>query len=103
MYTEVLFLIARRKMVDPNDPIPVLLTRAEVALIRDETLYDEPESLIGVAEGSRVRLQLSPYDLEHLHGYVAAAANHTADRKLQSKLDRILEKLNRLLEALDWD
>jgi len=37
-------------------------------------------------------------DLDDLIGFIAAEANHTEDKKLQKKLDRLIDKLERMLE-----
>ena len=37
-------------------------------------------------------------DLEELIGYIAAEANHTDDKKIGKKLDRLFERLSRILD-----
>jgi hypothetical protein len=49
----------------------------------------------------RGKYLLSKYtieDLDELVGYLAAESNHTEDLNLQKQLDKLFEKLNRIIE-----
>jgi hypothetical protein len=46
-------------------------------------------------------IEFSLDDWEQLGGFVAAEANHTDDKKLQTKLDRIFEKIQKILDTYE--
>lgn len=54
-----------------------------------------------VVEGKRLRLDLSLDDIEDIQGHVAAEANHTRDAKRQQRLDKLIEKFQKLLDRYD--
>lgn len=88
----------KRKMT-PDDAVPLTLTAAERKLILDDLLYLEKEYEQVVREAPAnepVRFTLD--DWEGLGGCIAAEANHTDDPKLRRKLDRLLTKINKLLD-----
>jgi hypothetical protein len=83
----------------PDDAVPLALTAAERKLILDDLLYLEKEYEQVVREtpaNESVRFTLD--DWEGLDGCIAAEANHTDDPKLRRKLDRLLAKINKLLD-----
>lgn len=53
---------------------------------------------IAEVRGKHLITKYSTYDLEELIGYIAAEANHTDDKSIQKKLDRLYERLDRILE-----
>ena len=53
---------------------------------------------IAGVRGKHLITKYSTYDLEELIGYIAAEANHTDDKSIQKKLDRLYERLDRILE-----
>ena len=90
----------RKKRISPGEKVPLKLTSTEVKAILDDLmcLDREYEQLIQEAPvGKPVMMTLD--DLEDFGGYIAAEANHTEDRMLGRKLDRIFEKCQRLLET----
>lgn len=58
---------------------------------------------IAEVKGKYLIAKYSAEDIEELIGYVAAEANHTDDKKVGKKLDRLFEKLSRILEKLIED
>ena len=78
----------------------LVLTRRQIALIRDETFYPEPEELLGVVDRRGVRLHLPLWVYEDMQGHVAAAANHCKDRKLQGELDKLFDRLEDFLDSV---
>ena len=52
---------------------------------------------IAETKGDRLIVQYSTYDLDELIGFIAAEANHTDDKKIEKKLDRLFEKLSYIL------
>jgi len=91
----------KRKTIPYATKLPVQFTREELDLIRDGTFADPSLVSHAIVEGPKRRLDLSLDDIEDLHGYVAAEANHTDDRAKQKRLDRILKNLNRFLDEYD--
>ncbi len=56
---------------------------------------------IAEIKGTYLISKYSANDLEELIGYIAAEANHTDDKKLQKKLDKLFDKLSRVLEKYE--
>ena len=81
--------------------IEVKFTPQERDLIIDHT-FTGPDltKRLQIAEvrGKHLIAKYSTYDLEELIGYIAAEANHTDDKKIGKKLDRLFERLTRILE-----
>ena len=83
------------------DEIEVKITPEERDLILDHTLADEAlTDRLKIAEmrGKYLVAKYSTHDLDDLIGFISAEANHTEDKKLQKKLDRLIDKLERMLE-----
>ena len=53
---------------------------------------------IAEIKGKYLITKYSTDDLEELIGYIAVEANHTDDKKLQKKLAKLFDKLDRFLE-----
>jgi hypothetical protein len=53
---------------------------------------------IAEIKGDRLIAKYSTYDLVELNGFIAAEANHTDDKKIEKKLDRLFDKLNSILD-----
>jgi len=96
--------MAARKVIAHGERVPVKLSEAERTLIQEETFVGDdlltPLQAAGAARG-HVTVMLSLDDVEELEGFVAASANHCDDRKLETRLDRIFEKLHDVLERYD--
>ncbi len=83
------------------DEIEIKFTPQERCLILDETFAgpDLTKRLkISEIKGKHLIVKYSTYDLEELVGFIAAEANHTEDKKIGKKLDRLFERLSRILE-----
>jgi len=95
----------RRKLIKPGDAVPLTLSKRDHALLRQELIYTSGELddklAVGLARGNGIRSQLTLDDLDELIGCVAAAANHARNRRLGRELDRIYEKLMRLLDSYE--
>lgn len=90
-----------RQRIDPNDPVPLRLSQREHKLLIDEvSILSELEDKlrIGTVEGKAVVLRLTLDELDELMGYIAFVANHTEDRKLQQRLDRLCGRVSALLD-----
>ena len=92
-----------RKKIPAAEKIPVLLTPADRDLIRDETFYDPDFASLAECRGKGLVVPLTLADIEDLQGYVAAAANHCPKQKLQSRLDRLFDKLQHYLDRYEED
>jgi hypothetical protein len=79
----------------------------ERALIIDHTFAgpDLTKRLkIAEIKGKHLITKYSTYDLEELIGYIAAEANHTDNEKIGKKLDRLFERLSRILDkSIEYD
>ncbi len=72
-------------------------------LIMDETFAgpDVTDRLkIAEMKGKHLVAKYDYYDLEELLGFIYAAANHAEDKKLQNQLDRLSERLQKVLDTL---
>ena len=81
--------------------IEIKFTPEERNLIIDHTFAgpDLTKRLqIAEIKGKHLSAKYSTYDIEELIGYIAAEANHTDDKKTERKLDRLFERLTRILE-----
>jgi uncharacterized coiled-coil protein SlyX len=85
------------------DRIQIKLTAKERDLILDHVLILDDEILepIKLCEMKRHNfvLEYSIDDLESLLESVAAQANHSENKKMEQKLDRLYEKLNDIFES----
>jgi hypothetical protein len=89
----------KRRRLPADAKISVVLTTGEVADIRQHTFLG-PELLLGgiVEANGSVRFRWSLEDIEEVLGHVAASANHTKNRKLEKRLDRISDKLQDIID-----
>ena len=90
-----------KKKIPYGAPIPVYFTEKELELIREHAFFNEEFGKMALYENGKKRLDLSLDDIEELHGFIAAEANHTQNKKLQNALDRILVKLDRYFDRYD--
>jgi hypothetical protein len=90
-----------RTAIPYGSKLPVALTLRERDLIRDETFCDPGFAKCAVVDGTGIKVELSLDEIEEIQGYVAAAANHTNNAKLQKKLDRLFAKFQEYLDTYD--
>jgi hypothetical protein len=86
------------------ETIEIKITEKERDLIVDHTFAgDDLTKQIKLAEmdGKYLLAKYTIEDLDELVGYIAAESNHTEDPKLQKQLDRLFEKLSRIIENND--
>lgn len=83
----------------------IVLTAAERDLILDHTFVDGKlrTRIENSAEAgrSKVSLPLTPDDLNELLEWIAFAANHAEERSLESRLEALYDKLQRVEDSLD--
>jgi hypothetical protein len=90
--------MANRKRIPPGNKVPLKLTPTETKAILEDLmlLEDDYEQIIReTPTGKPVMMTLD--DLEDFAGYIAAEANHTEDKKLGQKLDKVFDKCQMLL------
>ncbi len=93
----------RRKKISENTRVPVVLTARERQLILEHTFAGE-ELLAPLRELPKSGEQVAHYtlyDLEELQGFVAAEANHTSVRKIESGLSALHDHLQQEMEKYD--
>jgi hypothetical protein len=87
--------------------VEIKFTPKERELIIDHTFAgpDLTKRLqIAEVKGKHLITKYSTYDLEELIGYIAAEANHTDDKKIGNNLDRLFERLSRILDkSIEYD
>ena|SRR5919198_1191179 len=91
-----------RKPVLPGQKVPLKLSARDRELILEHTFADDeltaPLRVVPTSNTAAV-YAFTLDDLEELAGYVAAEANHAKDRKLQKELDRLLARMETVLES----
>lgn len=88
-----------RKRLPGDIKVPVVLSTGEISDIRKHTLLGPDLLRAGMVEANgSLRFSWSLDDIEEVLGYVAASANHSKNRKLEKRLERIYDNLRDLLE-----
>jgi Plasmid pRiA4b ORF-3-like protein len=90
--------MTHRIYLKPGEKVEVDLTDAERRNLLEDLTCLDPEletALRNTSSGQPVKMTLD--DLDQLSGWVAAEANHTKNKKLERTLDRIFDKIGRLL------
>lgn len=97
--------MAKEIKIQHGQMIALKLTPEERELLLDKLIFvdDELEGQLRLVIAGSQEVQLTLEDLEDLAGCVAAEANHTKDRKLGKKLDRVFERIEGLLELFEED
>jgi len=91
----------KKKRIAPGTRLPVTLTDSELKDIRECVMLGSEFGREAMVEGKRSRLYLSLDEIEDIQGHVAAEANHTPDKKLRQRLDRLFEGLQEFLDRYD--
>ena len=88
-----------RKLIQPDEKVPLKLTATERKLVLGDLMIMDQENEQAIRDtpaGKPVMMTLG--DLDDFIGYIAAEANHTEDKRLERKLDRIYDKVQGLLD-----
>ncbi|MDH3472586.1 MAG: hypothetical protein OEM59_02745 [Rhodospirillales bacterium] len=88
--------MSKPERIAPGEKVPVVLSAEERRLIVDHTFAgpDLTSPLeTATVSGTQFTVRYTLDDLEELLGYIAAEANHTPDRKLRGRLDRLYDRL----------
>lgn len=94
----------RRKKIQPGEAVEVGFSIRERTLVLDHTLAgpDVTERFkIADVRGNKLVAKFTLDDLDELIGHIAAEANHTSDRKVQSALDKLYDRLKATMESYD--
>ncbi len=89
-----------KKRIPPGEKVPLKLTPTETKAILEELMCLDrqyEQAIQDTPTGKPVMMTLD--DLEDFAGYIAAEANHTEDKKLGRKLDKVFDKCQRLLDT----
>ena len=81
--------------------IRVVLTLRERDLITGETFADPEYTDRLTSTGKKDNTITAKYtaeEIDDLIGYIAAEANHTKSKKLEKELDKLFDKLKKLIE-----
>ena len=82
--------------------IEIKFTPQERDLIIDHTFADPgltKRLKIAEIKGKHLVANYSIHDLDDLLGFIAAEANHSEDKKLAKNLDKLFDKLSRILDT----
>jgi hypothetical protein len=92
-----------RKRIKEGEAVPVKLRPRDRELIEELTFVDpDYSSRLDSMSGSADLLGHFTLDeLEDLLGCIAADANHTRNRRLESELDSLFERLQAIMEGHD--
>ncbi|MHB9111009.1 MAG: hypothetical protein ACYC4D_00015 [Thermoleophilia bacterium] len=90
-----------KKKIPLDSKLPVKLTVRECNIIRDETFCDPRLVRLASVDGKHVLIEWSLDEIEDVQGFVAAEANHTENKQLETALDRIFIKLQVYLDSYD--
>ena len=88
-----------KKLIQPDEKVPLKLTATERKLVLGDLMIMDQENEQAIREtptGEPVMMTLG--ELDDFIGYIAAEANHTEDKRLERKLDRISDKIQGLLD-----
>jgi hypothetical protein len=86
-----------KKRITRQEKIPIRLSGADRDLILEQTYIDTDHiELLKTAklENDVITIYLTLDDLDDILGYIAFAANHADDSKLEAKLDKVYDRLD---------
>ncbi len=90
-----------KKKIPLDTKLSVKLTVRERNIILDETFCDPRLVRLASVDGKHVLFEWSLDEIEDVQGFVAAEANHTDNKQLETTLDRIFLKLQVYLDSYD--
>ena len=88
-----------KKYIREDEKVSLLLSKTQIELIREHTFaeFELPDVfIVSETSGNKQKVWFTLHDLDHLNGYIAAAANHCEDKKLQRKLDALYDTIQRV-------
>jgi len=92
-----------RQKIRYRQPVTITFSEPERALLEEHTFMDPDytDRLQPAETGATLVGHYTLDDLEDMIGYIAAEANHTADKKLQRKLQSLFSRLQHEMESYD--
>ena len=93
----------QRKKISESTRVPVKLSARERILILEHTFAGDEilASVRSLPAVGKHAAKYTLYDIEELQGFIAAEANHTADKPLARSLTALHEVLQREMEKYD--
>jgi len=78
----------------------VSLTEKEWEVLQSEvSLYTDLVPPAGEKKNNKIEFEMDADDLDELNEYVAATANHTESKRMESILDGIFDKIESILNS----
>jgi hypothetical protein len=95
--------MAKKVRIAAGTPVGLKLTAAEREFLLDTLVLidEEVENKLRAAPPGESKVALTLDDLDLLGGSVAAEANHTEDKELQRRLDRIHDRIRAVEEMFE--
>lgn len=92
--------MTRRKVIAPDEPVDLKLTATERNAVLD-SLHVMNARLQDRLRGTPIKQPVcyTLDELEELHGNLAFDANHSENRRQQKSLDKVLQKIDKLLQT----
>jgi hypothetical protein len=91
----------KKKQIRIDEQISISLTLRERDLIQKHTTYDPDFAALAEIKNNKIQIKLSLDEIDEVHGYIAAEANHCDDRKLEKELDSLCEKLKKIEDSFE--
>lgn len=89
----------KKKYIQPGEKVALRLTAPERMLVLECVNFLDDNCLLVIAGTPASKPVMMTLDeIDDLSGYIAAEANHCADKKRQKKLDTVFEKAQGLLD-----
>ena len=91
-----------RQRIRPDEKVSLELSDRERALVLEHTFADEELTnclRVVPKPGERSVYRFTLADMDELAGFVAAEANHAKDKKLEKELDRLLGRIQDVLDS----
>ena len=77
--------------------VRIIISHSDHQFILKETYVESQAFGLGIVDGKNIKFDLTEDDIEYIHGYIAAAANHSDSIKTQKRLDGILVYFQKIL------
>jgi len=95
--------MARKVHIPAGQPVGLNLTQAEREFLLDALILidEEVEDRLRSIPPGETKVMLSLDELDLLAGSVASEANHTKDKKLERRLERIYDRICQLEDMFE--
>ena len=97
--------MVKKIRIEAKETVGLKLTPEERQMLLTSLIFTSKqlENRLRLTIVGQQQVQLTLDDLDELAGCVAAEANHTKDRRLQRKLDRIFDRVERLMQMFETE